>query len=197
MKHPLIEPLESRIAPASTLSITSAVTLKEGNAGETAFVFTVTLSEAPTATVSVDYATADVTATAGSDYTARSGTLNFQPGGALTRTISVPVTGDTVGEDDETFTVTLSGATTGTTITNAVGIGTIENDAVLTLSELQRARRQHELAGHRLAAAGGDFFCAGHDQRHHRRCGAGRHDAGARRVVRSATHPGRGRVGGE
>src|SRR6185295_9854371 len=68
-------------------------------------------------------ATADGTATAGSDYVAQSGTLTF-PAGTTTQTISVVVNGDGVVEGDETFVVTLSGAP----VTKGQGIGTIVND---------------------------------------------------------------------
>jgi hypothetical protein len=135
MHHPLIEPLESRIAPASTLGITQTVARPEGNTGTTAFSFDVTLSEAPTANVTVDFATADGTATAGSDYTAQTGTLTFSVGGPLTQTITVLVTGDILSEADETFTVALSNPTAGTTITNGTGTGTIENDPRIALTK--------------------------------------------------------------
>ena len=55
--------------------------------------FAVTLSRAASGTVTVEYATADGTATAGSDYTARSGTLTFDPG-ETAKTVSVPVLDD-------------------------------------------------------------------------------------------------------
>ncbi|MCU0116599.1 hypothetical protein N8H09_17700 [Curtobacterium flaccumfaciens] len=54
--------------------------VNEGNSGTTTANFTVSLSAASGQTVSVNYATADGTATAGSDYVARSGTLTFAPG---------------------------------------------------------------------------------------------------------------------
>ena len=59
-------------------------------------------------TVTVNYATASGTATAGSDYTATSGTLMFSPN-VMGETISVLIINDTVVEGNETFTVTLSG----------------------------------------------------------------------------------------
>lgn len=55
----------------------------------------------------VHYATADGTALAGSDYTAKSGTLTFGPG-STTQTILIPIRNDTTAEEAETFTVTLS-----------------------------------------------------------------------------------------
>ena len=69
--------------------------------------FTVTLANRTPLRVSVAYATADGTATAGSDYTATSGTLVFAPG-ETSKTIAVPILGDTAFEPDETFTLTLS-----------------------------------------------------------------------------------------
>ena len=102
------------------------VTLSEGNAGTTTATFTVTRSGG-TAAFNVNFATANGTATAGSDYVANSGTLSFGTG-VNTRTVSVTVNGDTAFEPDETFFVNLSGATNGATITDSQGRGTIVND---------------------------------------------------------------------
>ena len=82
------------------------VTVTETNSSVNA-VFNVTLSNASGQTVTVAFATADGTAIAGADYTSASGTLEFTPG-QLTRTITVPVTGDLLDEIDENFTVTLT-----------------------------------------------------------------------------------------
>jgi len=109
------------------------VTVTEGNGGTTPAVFTVHLSAASATAVTVSYATAGGTATSGADFTATSGTLTIAAG-ALTGTITVPVVGDLLNEANETFTVTLSGAS-GATIADAVGVGTIVNDdPVPTLS---------------------------------------------------------------
>lgn len=109
------------------LSINS-VSINEGNSGTTPFVFTVTLSPASASTVTVNYAIADGTATAGTDYVATSGTLTFNPG-QTTQQITVNVTGDTSVEANETFFVNLSAATNAT-INNGQGTGTILNDDV-------------------------------------------------------------------
>src|SRR5207253_8617271 len=58
-------------------------------------------------TVTVDFATADGTASAGSDYVAHSGQVSFAPG-ETSHTVSIPIIGDTTPEASETFTVTLS-----------------------------------------------------------------------------------------
>ena len=84
-----------------------------------------TISSAANATV--NFATTDGTATAGSDYIATSGTLTFTSGGPLTQTITVQVIGDTVVEPDETFFVNLS-SPVGATILDGQGQGTIIND---------------------------------------------------------------------
>jgi Calx-beta domain-containing protein len=86
-------------------------------------VFTVSLSEPSSETVSVDYSTANSSALAGSDYTALSGTLTFAPG-ETTRTILVRTLDDTTGEPTESFTLTLSNPV-GATIADGTGVGTI------------------------------------------------------------------------
>jgi|GEM_PF-600632 len=111
--------------PEPGLSI-GDVTQAEGDAGTTALTFTVTLSAPSGKTTTVNYATADGTAAAGSDYTVASGTLTFAPG-VTTQTVAVVVTGDTVFEPDQTFLVNLSGATNAT-LEDAQGVGTITND---------------------------------------------------------------------
>jgi hypothetical protein len=108
-----------------TISIND-VSLNEGNSGTTTATFTVSLSNASSQTITVNFQTANGSATAGSDYIATSGTLTFTPG-QLTRTISVTVNGDTVVEPNETFNVNLSGATNAS-ITDNQGTGTITND---------------------------------------------------------------------
>src|SRR5439155_1036972 len=60
------------------------------------------------------------------DYISQSTTLTFAPG-ETSKPVTVLVCADTAFEPDETFTVTLSGATNAT-IAKAVGTGTIQND---------------------------------------------------------------------
>jgi predicted extracellular nuclease len=118
--------------PLPGLSIND-VTLTEGDSGITNALFTVTLSPASGRGVSVAYATANGTAVAPGDYTSGSGTLSFAAG-ATTAQIMVPVVGDLLDEDNETFFVNLSGATNAS-ITDAQGLGTItDNDPLPGLS---------------------------------------------------------------
>ncbi len=109
------------------------ISVNEGNSGTTTATFTVSLSAASGQTVTVNYATADGTATAGSDYVARSGTLTFAPG-VTAQGIAVIVNGDTAVESNETFSVGLSGAGNAT-IARGTGTANILNDdAVVTIS---------------------------------------------------------------
>ena len=100
----------------------------EGDSGSVNMTFTVTLSGSGSSSYTVDYASSDGTATAGTDYTAVSGTLTFAAG-TTSQTFAVSVTGDTVNEANETLTVTLSNASAGTSIATASATGTItDND---------------------------------------------------------------------
>jgi chitinase len=89
--------------------------------------FSVMLTNASGTTVSVDYATADGSAIASSDYTATSNTLTFTPG-HTSKTVPVTIVNDALAEDDETFTLNLSNATGGIAIVDPQGVGTIVND---------------------------------------------------------------------
>jgi hypothetical protein len=81
--------------------------VNEGDSGRTPVQVIVSLSTASAKPVTVDYATADGSATAGVDYDAVSGRLQF-PAGTTHRVITVPVRGDTEQEGDEDFVVQLS-----------------------------------------------------------------------------------------
>jgi Calx-beta domain/Glycosyl hydrolase family 99 len=110
-----------------SLSI-SDVSVTEGNSGTADANFTVTLSAASSDTVTVSYASANGTATAPDDYTAVGGTLTFAPG-ETSKTVAVPVVGDTTLEPDETFSVNLSTASNAT-IGDPQGTGSVRNDDV-------------------------------------------------------------------
>jgi hypothetical protein len=111
--------------PLPTLSVNN-VSVPEGNSGTTAAVFSVTLSAASAVPVTLQYATADGTATAGSDYQAAGGTLTFAPG-ETSKMVTVQVIGDTVPEPNETFFLNLSNPT-GATLAQGQGTGTILDD---------------------------------------------------------------------
>ena len=102
--------------------------INEGNAGEgtTTATFTVSLSAASGIATTVNYTTTNGTAMAGSDYISASGTLTFAPG-ETQKTIPVTVNGDTMFENNEAFTVNLSGED-GAVVTRRVGTATLVND---------------------------------------------------------------------
>ncbi|MGE5227374.1 MAG: beta strand repeat-containing protein, partial [Planctomycetaceae bacterium] len=112
---------------APTVSIANAAPVTEGNSGTKNVTFAVTVTGATALPVTVDWATANGTATAPSDYVAANGTLTFTPGGPTTKNVTATINGDTLYEADETFTVGLSNAS-GATIGTATGTGTITND---------------------------------------------------------------------
>ena len=101
--------------------------------------FEVTLNRAASGTVTVDYATADGTATAGADYTATSGTLTFDPG-ETAKTVNVPVLDDAHDDTGETLTLTLSNAA-GARIWDGEATGTIENSDPIPEAWLARFGR--------------------------------------------------------
>jgi hypothetical protein len=98
----------------------------EGNGTHAHFMFTATLDKASATAVSVGYATANGTATAGLDYTAANGTISFAPG-VTTQQVHVDILGDTTVEPNETFSVTLSNPS-GVSIARATATGNILND---------------------------------------------------------------------
>mgnify|MGYP001422923854 CR=1 FL=1 len=106
------------------------VSKPEGNTNSV-FDFEVRLSKASDKPVKVDYATKDVTAVAGEDYVATSGTLDFDIGETV-RSIAVTVLGDTLREDDEIFHIVLSNPVNAV-LGNTTGIGTIRNDDTFIL----------------------------------------------------------------
>ena len=122
----------------NTLSIND-VTKAEGNSGNTLFTFTVSLNAVSATPVTVQYATANGTAMAGSDYTTASGTLTI-PAGSTSQTVTIQVRGDTAQEANETFYVNLS-VPNGATLADAQGLGTITNDDIrnLRINDVSRA----------------------------------------------------------
>ncbi|CAN5301594.1 hypothetical protein BH11BAC6_BH11BAC6_10470 [soil metagenome] len=108
-----------------TISI-SDKSVTEGNSGTTTAKLKVTLSSASASIVTVNYTTADSTATAGTDYVAKSGKLKFNPG-QTSKTISILINGDTQVEPIEKIKILLS-APVNATIADGLGVGTIKND---------------------------------------------------------------------
>jgi subtilisin family serine protease len=121
----LVDARKSVAALLPGISINN-VTKTEGNIGKKSFTFTLTLAKPSAAVVSVRATTQPGTASAGSDFVARIGTVTFQPG-QTTRAFIVQVQGNTVVEDTEAFTVKLS-TSNHCKLIDATGVGTINND---------------------------------------------------------------------
>jgi Ca2+-binding RTX toxin-like protein len=116
---------------APTVSIGN-VSISEGNSGTKLMTFTITQSAVSGTATTVNWATSNGTALAGSDYVAGSNVATIAAG-ATSTTVSVTINGDTVIEPNETFNVTLS-APTNAILGTAVGVGTILNDDSATLA---------------------------------------------------------------
>ena len=120
---------------AATFSVTGPATIGEGAGTAT---YRVSLSAPPSANVTINYATADDTATAGSDYIAARGTLTFTPTNWDTaQMVAVTITDDTVDDDDETFTFTLSNPGSGAVLSAIRSVSTtiVDDDVpMLTVS---------------------------------------------------------------
>ena len=138
--------------------------------------FEVTLSDAASERVTVDWSTADGTATAGQDYVASSGTLTFATG-ETAHTVAVTVLDDAHDEGSETFALHLSDAA-GAELADAEATGTISNSDPMPRAWLGRFGRtawEHTLAAvdqrlrsartpaTRAAVAGREMTAAGAD----------------------------------
>ena len=129
------EVLQPRTLPIPLLAIPTlaiaptTATQNEGNSGTTPFTFTVTRSGDTTGVSSANYAVTG-NAADGADFGGVTlpitGTVSFAAG-ETSKVITVPVSGDTLVEPDETFTITLS-SPTNATITTPTATGTITND---------------------------------------------------------------------
>ena len=91
--------------PGITIAPASAT---EGDSGSANMTFTLTLAQAVTEAVTVNYVTSDGTATAGQDYTTVTSGEATIPANSTSATFTVSVTGDTTDEANETFNVTIS-----------------------------------------------------------------------------------------
>ena len=119
-------------AAAQTSISVRNVQVVEGNSGTQQATFVVALSGPAAQSVSASYATANGTATAGSDYTATSGALTFAPG-EVEKPVVVLVNGDTVDEAQETLFLDISNVQNAT-VASSRGTGFIVDDDGPTIS---------------------------------------------------------------
>ena len=102
------------------------IKIVEGNSGTTDATFRVSLAAKDDEEITVDWATANGSASAPGDYTSASGVLTFPPDTTV-QTLAVQVKGDGSNEANETFVVNLTGAT-GAVIGDSQGVATVLND---------------------------------------------------------------------
>jgi uncharacterized protein len=136
-------PLQS-CGTSTPLLAVNDISVPEGNSGATTMTFSFSLSApAGVGGVVITYATANGTATAGSDYVASNGTVTIAEG-ATSTSVAITINGDSIAEADETFFVRISAAS-GATIADNEGLGTIQNDDV-TLVQI------HDIQGNSLTS---------------------------------------------
>jgi VCBS repeat-containing protein len=143
--------------PSANVSI-SDVTLTEGDSGDQVMTFTVTRTNT-TGAFTVDYATANGSALAGSDYDETHGTLTFTAGGPASQTVSVTIHGDATPEPNEAFVVNLSNlvVTSGAAaLVDAAGQGSIINDdfAPVAIYDIQGAGHLSAYDGQTVSTQG-------------------------------------------
>ncbi len=109
------------------ISIQPSVEITEGNSGSTVLEYTVTLSSATDNEVKVDFATGDISATAGIDYVNNSGSLTFAAG-ETSQNIAIEILAEQCFEDDEIFSVSLSNASSNAQIVSSTSEISILND---------------------------------------------------------------------
>jgi len=131
----LISPTNLRIVDAQAIGtilddeprISIGNVSKSEGKSKTNFNFTISLSAAYDQAVTIQYATANGSATAGSDYQAKSGSVTFAPG-ETTKTIAIVILGDRTRESNETFFVDLFRQSSNSLISVARATGTILDD---------------------------------------------------------------------
>uniref|UniRef100_UPI0038923078 Calx-beta domain-containing protein n=1 Tax=Acinetobacter baumannii TaxID=470 RepID=UPI0038923078 len=110
--------------PAPVLNITGPATINETAGTAT---YTVTLTGNTSLPVTVNYGTANGTATSGTDYTSTSGTLTFAVG-ETSKTITIPILNDFKVENSENYTISLSSPSNATINTGSVSTSIIDDD---------------------------------------------------------------------
>ena len=118
--------LVARISGPSSRRVIAVADSRASEAAGATVDFTVTIAPPPVSAASVEWLTVDGTATAGEDYTAAVGRLDFAPGESA-KTVSVALLDDIVNEDEETFFLRLT-TPRGVEFGDDEAVGTIAND---------------------------------------------------------------------
>lgn len=127
------------------ISIADA-TITEGDSGTVTAVLTISLTNPSSQNVTVAYQTANGTAASPGDFTNSNATVTFAPG-ETSKTISIPITVDSVSESSESFTVTLSAPTNGTLADSSATVTISDDDLPGAI--------QFSLAEYTVAESGG------------------------------------------
>ena len=124
--------------------------------------YTISLSpegSAPQADLTVSYATSDgsdpylgAAAVAGTDYTAKSGTVTFTPTNAGPKTITVPILGDTVIDSGEFFTFRISNLQGGGTQPPSIGTAKVTTAIVDANKDITLTANRYTIGEHEIAA---------------------------------------------
>ncbi len=146
------------VAPPGRFNLSAATYSAAEAAGSLSFTVNRTLG-APV-TEAVNYAVGPGTATSGTDFTGTTGTLTFN-GSETSKTVAVTLLDDAVDEPDETFTITLSSPTNGTSIGTGAAVATITDDDLTTLFATTSANRLISLRTDSLAATTTDVAITG------------------------------------
>jgi Calx-beta domain len=108
-------------------TVSDAVAYEGGGGKRSKMSFTVSLSKRPGTPVTINYTTVADTATAGTDFKVKSGTLTFKTTN-VAKVVTISITADNIGEGNEVVRLVLTGISSGATITDSTGIGTIVDD---------------------------------------------------------------------
>jgi hypothetical protein len=122
--------LNAAQALATTSISISDPAIIEGNSGTSQMVFTVTRYGDDTGNVTLNWSTANGTATAGSDFVAAAGQITFIPGGPNSLPIAIDIPGDATQEPDERFSIQLALISGDALMADQAGQGTIASDDV-------------------------------------------------------------------
>ena len=117
--------------PVATLPVVAVTNLSQFNSeADVTFPMKVSLDKTTTSVVTVNYATMDIDAVAGTDYVAQTGTLSF-PANTTEQIVNIKVLGNKYKQDDKTFALKLSNPANATLSSSAQGIGTIRSTSTL------------------------------------------------------------------
>ncbi|MGH8459902.1 MAG: Calx-beta domain-containing protein, partial [Nevskiales bacterium] len=157
--------------PGSPAVSIADASVSEGAAGTTAMDFSVTLSSAPAQDVTVTYKTVDGTATSatgpGQDFTGVSNGSLVIPASQTGGTITININGDLFQENDENFSVEITGVSNSATLGDTVGIGSIVNDDEITLLMAGAAKVSVTPTDAQIAGQPEDYLGGKREQKFH------------------------------